>query len=149
MTGTPPPAPPALTGQDIAEAQGALAAVLERTLNGSGATSAEYITLRVIAVRGPFSDLATLTSYLASQLQLRLSERDAESLLDRLVHKGLISGGPVALTEAGSDLYAQLGGRVAANAGPLYAGLDHHDLAVARQVLAELTERANRILHQA
>jgi hypothetical protein len=42
---------PTLTGQTIAEAQGAVRALLDRTLAGSGLTSNEYVALRVATAR--------------------------------------------------------------------------------------------------
>ncbi len=53
---------PTLTGQDIGEAEGALTALLEQALAGTGTTRNEYITLRVLAVRGPFTSPATFTN---------------------------------------------------------------------------------------
>jgi len=47
------PPTPTLTGQDIAEAQEALAALLDEILQPSGTTPVEYIALRVLALRGP------------------------------------------------------------------------------------------------
>jgi hypothetical protein len=49
------PAPATLTGQDVGEAEGALTALLNQVLTGSnaGITRIQYITLRVLALRGP------------------------------------------------------------------------------------------------
>ena len=45
--------PPVLTGQDIAEAEGAVTGLLERALAKEGATRQDYIALRVLTLRGP------------------------------------------------------------------------------------------------
>ena len=44
--------PTALTGQDIAEAQGAVTRLLEHALAGTGTSRYEYVVLRVLAFRG-------------------------------------------------------------------------------------------------
>ena len=56
--------PPVLTGQDIAEAEGAVQGVLEHALAGTGTTSREYVVLRVLAVRGPVRPPASLHDFL-------------------------------------------------------------------------------------
>jgi DNA-binding MarR family transcriptional regulator len=136
---------PTLTGQDIAEAQGALTTLLSRVLTGSGLSNTEYVTLRVVAVRGPWESHAALGDFLASQPQLELDRQAASDLLDGLIRKGLITGdGPVALTPAGSELFDRAGEAVRENTIRLYAGMDEHDLAVAHTVLATVTERARQ-----
>jgi hypothetical protein len=57
-----PAEPPVLTGQDIGEAEGALTAVLEGVLRSSELNRTEYITLQVLATRGPFEAPANSTS---------------------------------------------------------------------------------------
>ena len=140
------PATPALTGQDIAEAQGAVSGLLNSLLDGGGN---EYVTLRVVAFRGPWPNRSALQSYLAGQPQLCLDAAGAADLLDGLARKNLASGldgdGPVQLTREGSDLYAGLAERIQATTSQLYSGFDHADLATTPTVLAEITERANRL----
>ena len=145
MTGT-EVQPPPLTGQDIAEAQGAVRGLLDRILHSTGTTSEEYVTLRVVAFRGPWADRPALAGYLAAQPQLGLDEAGITALLDRLQEGGLITeAGPVTLTAAGTDLHASLAAAVQQSTARLYAGFDGDDLAVAHRVLAGITQRANEL----
>lgn len=143
------PPTPTLTGQDIGEAQGALSGLLDATLAGSGTSSTEYIILRVIAYRGPWTAADALRDYLAGQPQLRLGPDDAAGLLGGLERRGLVdgvaSGGPVALTDEGTRLLGEVGEQVQAVTRRLYADIDADDLATAHRVLIEVTERANRL----
>lgn len=131
-----------LTGQDIAEAEGALTALLERTIAPSGRSRAEYVTLRVLASRGPFGTAAELTDYLAGQRQLDLDRAGVTALLDRLRAEALLTAEPVELTPDGRTLLDRLAALVAPVTRAVFAGLDHDDLAVAHRVLVELTSRA-------
>jgi DNA-binding MarR family transcriptional regulator len=147
-------APPAtLTSQDVGEAEGALSGLLGRVLagTGSGLRRPEYITLRVLALRGPADSPTAFHDYLVSQPQLDLDRPGAADLLRGLERRGLISGsspdgaGPVQLTAAGADLHASVADAVLPVTRRLYAGLDPHDLAAAHNVLVELTQRATRM----
>ncbi|TQM68064.1 DNA-binding MarR family transcriptional regulator [Actinomadura hallensis] len=139
MTGT-----PVLTGQDISEAHGAVRKLHERILHGSGTTSNEQITLRVIAVRGPWSSRTALRDHLAGQRQLGLDEPAADRLLDDLRRRGLITAdAPVTLTAQGEELHSRLAAKVQGTAAQLYDGLSPEDLAVAQRVLTQIKERAD------
>jgi hypothetical protein len=138
--------PPALTGQDIAEAQGALRNVLDRVLRDHGTTSDEYVTMRVITVRGPWAGRVDLAGYLAGQSQLNLGIDAAGALLDGLAERGVISvTRPVTLTAEGARLFARLGAATRTGSAGLYAGFDPADLETAHRVLVEITERANAL----
>jgi DNA-binding MarR family transcriptional regulator len=145
------PQPPTLTGQDIGEAQGAVQALLEQALGGTGRTGSEFIALRVLAVRGQYPAPAALHDFLASQRQLALNPPAVASLLAELEAAGLASGtaadgpGPAQLTEQGAAAYARLSEEVGAVTRQLYADLDPDDLAIARGVLTQITERAQRL----
>ncbi len=114
------PQTPTLTGQDIAEAQGAVRALLDRVLADTGTTSNEYVALRVLAVRGPAASPAAFHEFLAGQRQLELDLPAVADLLGRLEARGLISGssadgaGPTQLTAEGAALHAGLADAVAA-----------------------------------
>jgi len=131
-----------LTGQDIAEAEGALTALLERTIAPSGRSRAEYVTLRVLATRGPFGTAAELADYLAGQRQLGLDRVGATAMLDRLRAEVLVVDEPVELTPDGRALLDRLSAIVGPVTRAVFAGLDRGDLAVAHRVLVELTSRA-------
>lgn len=138
-------ATPTLTGQDIGEAQGALSALLSNVLAASDVSANEYVTFRVITVRGPWASLDDLAAYLATQPQLGLDGAAAAHLCAALVQKGLVTAGdPVALTPQGTQLFEALNATVRQTTQRIYAGLDADDLATAHRVLATLTDRAHR-----
>jgi DNA-binding MarR family transcriptional regulator len=139
--------PQTLTGQDIAEAQGAVRALLDRVLAGTGFTGNEYVAMRVLSVRGPFAP-AELHQLLAGQRQLELTVDTAADLLGGLADRGVATGpdGPIELTPQGAEEYVQLSEAVAAVTRELYSGFDPADLATAHRVLAQVTERAGALL---
>ena len=142
-----------LSGQDVGEAEGALTALLIRVLASThtGVTRTEYIALRVIGLRGPVESPHALHDFLAAQPQLGLDHSQVSELLHSLEARGLISGsdpqgpGPIALTNDGAALNAGLAEAVSGVTRRLYADLDSDRLAIAHSVLAEVTERANRL----
>lgn len=145
---------PPLTGQHIAEAQGAVHALLESVLDGTGVSSNEYIALRVLAVRGPWTSPAGLHEFLAGQRQLDLDPAAVAGLLDGLEAGGLASGtahddpGPAELTAKGAALHAELADAITPTTTRLYADMDATDLATTRRVLMEVAERAERLRHE-
>jgi hypothetical protein len=142
------PQPPILTGQDIAEAQGAVTRLLEHSLAATGVSRQEYVALRVLALRGPYPSPRDLHDYLASQPQVGLTAEAVIQLLARLEAQGLASGttpgspGPAEATPEGKSRLAQLTEAVAPGTRALFAGLDPDELAIARNLLAEITARA-------
>jgi DNA-binding MarR family transcriptional regulator len=155
--GSEPMAPPAtLTGQDVGEAEGALTALLNQVLagTGTGITRTEYLALRVVALRGPFPEPATLHDYLAGQPQVGLDRAQLAELFRDLEARGLVTGsdpngpGPTQLTPEGAALNAKLAEATAAQTQRLYAGLDPDDLATAHRVLVQVTQRANRLRNE-
>jgi DNA-binding MarR family transcriptional regulator len=143
--------PPTLTGQDVAEAQGALRAVLETVLARTGTSGNGYVILRVLALRGPIGSPAAFHDYLAGQRQLGLDRAGVGALLSKLEADGLISGssadgpGPVQLTGDGAARHASLAQSIAPVTRQIFAGLDPADLAVAHRVLTQLTEQADQL----
>jgi len=143
-----------LTGQDIAEAQGAVTRLLERALEPTGVSRHEYVALRVLVVRGPRAP-RELHAFLASQPQLGLSAEAVAELLAGLEAGGYAAGtaqdspGPARATPEGTALLARLNEAAAPAIRALYAGLDPEDLAVAHRVLVGVTERADELATQA
>jgi len=141
-----------MSGQDIAEAEGAVTRLLEEALAKEGITRQEYLALRVLGLRGPWASPRELHTFLAGQRQLGLTEAAAAELLARLEDRGLARGtaaggpGPAEATPAGAALHASLTAAVAPVTRELYAGLEPGDLAAARRVLTQVTERAGRLL---
>src|SRR5262249_58549591 len=122
----------------------------ERRMGGPttapGATA--EVPLPAVAVRGRARTPAALRDLLASQPQLGLDQSQATELLRDLEVRGLISGAgsdgaaPTELTPAGAAVHASLAEAVTTVTRRLYADLDPDELAVAPNVLAELTQRA-------
>ena len=104
------PPPATLTGQDVGEAEGALTALLDQLLAGTstGITRAQYIVLRILALRGPAESPAALHDYLAGQPQLHLDHPQVAELFRDLEAGGLVTGsapdgpGPTQLTPDGA-----------------------------------------------
>ena len=138
---------PVLTGQDIAEAYGAVEARLERALSATGATNREYVVLRVLAAR-PFESTASLHEYLVAQRQLALSPTAVSELLDGLESRALASGtakndpGPAKLTPNGAELLRRLTETVAPTTREVFAGIAPEDLVTAHNVLRQIIDRA-------
>jgi DNA-binding MarR family transcriptional regulator len=148
--------PATLTGQDVGEAEGALTALLNQVLagTGTGITRTQYLALRVVALRGPFPEPAALHDYLAGQPQVGLDRAQLAELFRDLEARGLVTGsdpdgpGPTQLTPEGAALNTKLAEATAAQSQRLYAGIDPDDLATAHRVLVEVTERANHLRNQ-
>ncbi|WP_405134162.1 hypothetical protein [Nocardia sp. NBC_01388] len=144
---------PTLTGQDIAEAEGAVTALLEATLaaNGFSTTSKEYAVLRALATRGPVAVPAEFHAYLAGQRQLGIDAAGAAALLGGMEAKGFVGGaavdgpGPVELTAAGAAELKTLMQTVGPLTRPIFGGSDPEELATAHRVLASVIERAKKL----
>jgi hypothetical protein len=142
---------PVLTGQDIAEAEGAVTRLLERALAPTGTSRHEYVVLRVLAGRGPFGSPRELHDYLAGQPQLGLTSEAVAALLAGLEAQGLAAGtalespGPAQATPEGAALLGRLTETVTPATRELYAGLDPGDLAVAHRVLTQIIARADEL----
>ena len=145
------PQAPALTGQDIAEAEGAVTRLLERALAPTGTSRHEYVVLRVLTGRGPFTPPRELHDYLAGQRQLGLTPEAVAALLAGLEARGLAAGtaldspGPAQATPEGAALLGRLTEAVTPATRELYAGLDPDDLAVAHRVLTQVIARADEL----
>jgi DNA-binding MarR family transcriptional regulator len=141
-------AAPIPIGQYIGEAEGALTALLEGALRGTDLTRNEYLTLQVLAQRGPFEDPGEFHRFLAGARQLRMDRPEVAELLEELERKGLVTGasqsgaGPAQLTEHGTEVLAGVRERVGSITRRLVADVDPQDLETTRRVLVELVERA-------
>jgi DNA-binding MarR family transcriptional regulator len=143
--------PPVLTGQDIAEAFGAVQGLQEQTLAKIGSTSREHVVLRVLGARGRFESVASLHELLVGQRQLALSPAEATDLLARLETRGLATGtakdnsGPVQLTPQGTEALRKLNEAIAPTIRDLYSGMAPEDLATAHRVLRQVIDRAGQL----
>ena len=140
---------PALTGQDIGQAEKATRAVLDRLLARTGTGFHGWVALNLLATTGP--ELAE--SDLAGRMVhgLKISETAARATLGELAGSNLIArtaepAPQVTLTPAGSARYGQIRDGIAQITERLYGGLPAADLAAAHRVLAAVTERANAVL---
>ena len=140
---------PVLTGQDIAEAYGAVEAQLERVISPTGITRHEYIVLRLLAAR-PFESPASLHEYLAAQRQLALTPAAVSELLAGLQARALTTGtakndgGPAELTADGAELLRKLTETVAPTTREIFAGIATEDLATAHHVLRQVIDHPAR-----
>jgi hypothetical protein len=132
-----------LTGQDIAEAQGALASLLGEILAPHGISTTEFITMRVIVVRGKEMTLDQMKAFLVSQRQLGLNPEDADALFDGLRAKGWTAGG--ALTGDGHSVFERLNALVGTLTPRVFAGFDAYDLEVAHQVMRKVVVNAGAL----
>jgi hypothetical protein len=139
---------PVLTGQDIAEAEGAVHGLLETLLAGSEITADEYVMLRVLTLRPPMSPPEAY-EFFASQRQLRRSRDELIAMLLDLGRRGLVTGldgdGPVTPSQRGAALYGAILAQVQQVTQRLYAGLDPVELGQAKQTLAAVAERAHAL----
>jgi hypothetical protein len=130
---------PTLTGQTIAEAQGAVSALLDRVLAGSGLDSNEYVALRVADTRR-VDDLA---GFLAGQRQLRLDRDAATALVENLRRRGLLCEDSI--TPAGTQVFRRAVELVGKATAELYGAMDEDDLATTQRVLTEVITRAKTL----
>jgi hypothetical protein len=144
MTTTPAP----LT-RDIGEAERSLRALLERELDGTGLSFAQWTAHVFLAGAGPLPEGELIGRLLAGRVA---PEADARTAVDGLRAAGLVAAtgehgdGALALTSAGEAVFAPLRGAVAAITEDLHRDLPTADVDAARRTLAEIARRANRAL---
>lgn len=143
-TETPPASPaappPPLSGQDINLAASATRRVLIAALEPFDLAFEQWTIINLVG-SGAATDEASLRARLARGLQL--SDDDVDALFSsttRFVHR--TGDGSLSLTDAGRQLHGQGTGVVADLVTDLYAGFDPDDLARTREILVELTARA-------
>lgn len=131
---------PPLSGQDISEASGAVNALLDHQLQGTGITARQFVILRVLAARGPWTRPALL-EFLVSQRQLALDAASATAELETLAAKGLVTA-EAELTKAGAEEHERLQAVSAATSAQLYARIAPEELATTKSVLRRVIDRA-------
>lgn len=142
---------PALTGQDIGQAEGAIRAVLERLLATTGTPFHGWVILNVLGRSGSALGQNELVGRVL--YGLKIGEQAAIAALTELADQGLVSRTPpgaaspdITLTPAGSARFEQVEAGIAQITERLYGGLPAEDLATAHRVLTTVTERANAAL---
>ena len=147
---TPPTTPPIMNGMDIAETAAAIRRLLDDTTAAIGISSADFIPMRIIAIRGPLNP-AELHDFVAKQLLFGLRPENAADLLASLEERGLLSGtsrdgdGPAQMTEAGRAVFDKVAVSITEVSDKLYVVCEHEDLVTATRVMARLTERAKEL----
>lgn len=136
-----------LTGQDIAEAQGALASLLGDFLAPHGISTNEFITMRVIVFRGDAMTPGQMRDFLASQRQLGLTRTDVIALFHVLEAKGWVSG-EGKLTEAGREAFKRLDALVNTLTPKVFAGFDPSVLEIAHSVMRQVIVNAGALREQ-
>ncbi len=132
-----------LTGQDIAEAQGALASLLSDFLAPHGISSTQFILMRVIAVRGKEMTTDQMKGFLAAQRQLGLDPAGVDALFHDLEAKGWVIGS--ALTAAGHSAFERLNALVNTLTPKVFAGFDANELEVAHEVMRKVIVNAGAL----
>jgi hypothetical protein len=140
---TPLPTGPAFSGQDLGMAAAATRALLDGLLARAGTDFPAWVALRRLAQPGPAPTLDELCRDLATLLTA-----DATSValvVDRLAARGwtVQEGSAVALSPEGVAFHQGLVEEIGRLTGELYRGIDPADLAAAKRVLGEVTQRAN------
>ncbi|HWM74225.1 MAG TPA: MarR family transcriptional regulator [Nocardioides sp.] len=120
----------------VGQTEKTLSALLLLTLEGTGLTEPQWVTLRIAEIGGE------------GDLPARVFDRarfdDADALVGGLTDRGLLSDG--ALTDAGRALISGVRERTTARTGGLWDDLPRDDVAAAERVLNELLERARGVL---
>jgi len=132
-----------LTGQDIAEAQGALARLLGDFLAPHGISTTEFITMRVIVVRGKEMTPDQMKALLTSQRQLGLDPAAVDRLFHNLQAKGWMEDGT--LTDTGQSTFERLDALVNTLTPKVFAGFDAHDLDIAHDVMRKVIVNAGAL----
>jgi hypothetical protein len=125
--------------QLIGETEKTLAAVLERSLAGTGLTEPQWVALRVAELSDGTVDHNGLVAAVADRAHFAHSEELVRGLTDR----GLLEDGR--LRPAGRHVIATV--RAAIDTGALiWDGFDPDDIAATTRVLNELRDRARAVL---
>jgi hypothetical protein len=139
---------PTFTGQDIGQAEKATRAVLDRLLARTGTGFRGWVILNQLSAAGGVMDAAGLASRVS--YGLKIGPADVQDALSELGSQNLVSEVPsaggaaqVTLTPTGRARFSQVQAGIGEITQRLYGGLPAADLAVAHQVLATVTERAN------
>jgi DNA-binding MarR family transcriptional regulator len=134
-----------LFGQDLAVASAAGRRLLTTVLDREAAAVPEWVTLKLVNDEGAPVPRDDLVTRLANGVGLELTA--AGEVLAGLRSRGLLAEDPagVTLTADGQARFDRLFAAVLELSGDLLAGLPAEDVAVARRVLANYTERANAL----
>ena len=135
---------PPLNTQVIGQAESALGALLEPLLAGAGITFQQWLVLTVTAASGGRTDRGQLVARISAAR--KVDGTAVETAIAELAAAGLATvTGPLALTDAGRNVYQRVRGAVDELNAELFA-FPPDDLATAGRVLSVVTARANAVL---
>jgi hypothetical protein len=140
---TPLPTGPTFSGQDIGVAAAATRALLDGLLARAGTDFPAWVALRRLSQPGPAPTVDELRRDLINLLTIDATS--AALIVERLAARGWTApnGAAVTLTPEGTAFHRRLVEQTGQLTGELYQGIDAADLAAAKRVLGEVTQRAN------
>jgi hypothetical protein len=126
--------------QLIGETEKTLGAILRRSLEGTGLTEPQWVTLRLADMLDGGVDAQGLAAALSDRAQFP----NAADLVTELTNRGLLENGR--LTPAGRSLFATLFSTITTATTPIWDDLPEDDVAAATRVLNEVVTRARAVL---
>jgi hypothetical protein len=126
--------------QLIGETEKTLGAILLRSLDGSGLTEPDWVTIRLADQLDGTRD----TDGLASAVADRAHFPDATTIVADLTADGVLEDGQ--LSQAGRGLLATVQARIAETASPIWRDLPADDVAATTRLLNEVIARGRAAL---
>jgi hypothetical protein len=126
--------------QLIGETEKTLSALLRRSLEGTGLTEPQWVTLRLADLLDGVIDAHGLAAAVAGRAQFV----NAAHLVRQLTSRDLLENGR--LTSAGRSLIATVQTTITAETTPIWDHLPDDDVAAATRVLNEVVTRARAVL---
>jgi hypothetical protein len=123
----------------VGQTEKTLQALLRLTLEGTGLSEPQWVTLRIAEIGGE--------APLPHRVRDRARFDDAGALVDGLTDRGLLRDG--CLTDEGHALVGGVRERTKARTGALWDDLPEADVAATERVLNELLDRARGLLSRA
>jgi len=126
--------------QLIGETEKTLNALLRHSLEGTGLSEPQWVTLRLAALL----DTTVGTDGLVTAVGDRAHFSDAADLVAVLTERGLLADGRI--TPNGRDLIAAVQAKISTRTAPIWDDLPDDDVAAATRVLNEVVTRARVVL---
>jgi DNA-binding MarR family transcriptional regulator len=143
---------PTFSAQLLGQTEKAANAILDRLLAEPGLTEPQWVTLTLTAISEGSLDSDQLREQVAGSL--KVEDAHARALITELADAQLLhlsddERAPVALTDAGHEVYTQIRAQVSEITQRLWGDLATADLATAGRVLSTVLARANAQLASA